>query len=423
MKVIPTRISAFLFALFIGLMMLHPTLAQPKQHSSQHALSASARIGCDGVFVEENGLAIMEVESAPVAGSWSLRTDLADYTGTGYYEWKHGDNSMTIESAGKGILTYPIRITKTGTYRFLYRTAAPHSTEHNDAFIRFRDNPVEARTSGGDVINLGQDVWFKVYQGKGQDSWNFAAHTEDGPHQVYAIINTPGDYRLEVSGRSTLFKMDRLSLYHFETVSYGTATNVSTPESECLLPVELTSFTGLINGTEVDLNWTTASELNNAGFEVEFSEDADGPFSTIGYVEGRGITNETTSYRFSHTFAGFEGKTVFYRLKQLDFDGTFEYSPVISMTLPSSAAALLHPAYPNPFNPVTTISFTLPAESHVKLAVYDTMGRQIEALIDDLMPAGYHSRPFQAAGLANGTYIYRLETPSQTLTGSVLLLK
>ena len=378
---------------------------------------------CNGVFIEENGLAIMEIESAPLSDDWSLQTELGDYTGSGYYEWKHGNEANIIDSPGGGILSYPIQISKTGVYRFLYRTAAPHPTEHNDAWIRFRDNPVEARTDDGDVINLGQDVWFKVYQGKGQDSWNFAAHTEEGPHQVYATINSPGVYRLEVSGRSTLFKMDRLSLYHFDTVSYGQATNTSTGESECLLPVELTSFDGVVDGDEVILHWETASELNNAGFDVEFSASPGGAFSKIGFVAGNGYAEESITYQYRHEAAGFAGQTVYYRLKQVDFDGAFEYSDVVAVPLPAARAAALHPAYPNPFNPTTNISFTLPAEGATRLTVFDTMGREVQELVNETLPAGYHTRTFDATGLANGTYMYRLETPALTLTGRVLLVK
>ncbi len=365
----------------------------------------------------------MEIESAPLAGDWSLQTELGDYTGSGYYEWKHGNAANIIDGAGGGILSYPIQITKTGVYRFLYRTAAPHSTEHNDAWIRFPDNPVEARTDAGDVRNLGQNTWFKVYQGKGQDSWNYAAHTEDGPHQVYAIINSPGVYRLEVSGRSTLFKMDRLSLYHFETVSYGQATNISTSESTCLLPVELTSFDAVVDGGSVALHWETASELNNAGFDVEFATTPEGDFSKVGFVAGNGYAEETIRYQFNHDAAGFAGQTVYYRLKQVDFDGAFEYSDVIAVQVPAATVAQLHPAYPNPFNPTTNISFTLPVEGQVKLTVYDAMGRAVQELVNEVIPAGAYTRTFDATGLANGTYMYRLETQASVLTGQVLLLK
>ncbi len=416
-----TLFSAF-FALLLSAGLTTQAYAQSGQgleNSRQDRIQAS----CDGVFVEQNGLVIMEVESAPVSDDWTFRTDQAGYTGTGYYEWKYDNPNNIIDGAGGGILTYPIQITQTGVYRFLYRTSAPHPTEHNDAWIRFRDNEVEARTDAGDVIDLGQDTWFKVYQGRGNDEWNYAAHTQEGPHQVYALIDTPGTYRLEVSGRSTLFKMDRMSLYHFDTVSYGVATNISTGESQCLLPVELTSFSGIVDGDAVALSWTTASELNNAGFDVEFATSPDGEFSKVGFVTGNGVSDEDISYQYRHTFAGFEGQTAYYRLKQVDFDGAFEYSDVVAINLPVASATRLHPAYPNPFNPTTTIAFTLPIEGEIKLTVYDAMGREVKELFNGTLPAGYHTQQFQADDLANGTYMYRLETGAQVLTGSVLLLK
>ena len=420
-------VTAFLYTPFVLLLLATlPTssFAQSIQATSESGIwQTTTRQGCDGVFIESNGLAIMEIESADLSDDWSFRTDIPGYTGSGYYEWKHGNSNNVIDSPGGGILTYSVQISKTGTYRFLYRTAAPDPTDHNDSWIRFRDNEVEARTDDGDVIDLGQDQWFKVYHAKGNDEWNHAAHTDEGPHQIYALINTPGVYRLEVSGRSTLFKMDRLSIYHFDTVSYGTATNINTPESTCLLPVELTSFEGLVNGNDVVLNWETASELNNAGFDIEFSNSADGQFSKVGFVSGQGTTDEVSRYQFSHAYTGFEGQQVSYRLKQLDFDGAFEYSDVVTIQLPAAATAKLHQAYPNPFNPSTTISFSIPTESPVTLNVFDAMGRQVQTLVDGILPAGYHTRQFEAIGMANGTYLYRLETPSQTLSGTVMLLK
>lgn len=395
-------------------------LVFPTQLFAQSNASTAA---CQGEFVEQNGLVIIEVESATATDDWTLRTDLAGSTGTGYYEWRHGDPDEGVIGPGQGVMTYSIKITKTGMYRFLYRTAAPHSTEHNDAWIRFRDNNTEARTDGGDVIDLGQDNWIKVYQGKGQDSWNWAAHTEEGPHQVYPTFSTPGTYRLEISGRSTQFKMDRMSIFHFADVNWGTATNLNTGESECLLPVELTSFDGVVDGSDVNLRWETASETNNAGFDVEFSDSADGGFSKIGFVQGHGVTDATQRYQFNHDVSGFEGKTVYYRLKQVDFDGAFEYSDVVSITLPAASQTALYPAYPNPFNPTTNISFTLPVESEVTLSVFDLMGREVKSLFQGTLSAGYHTQVFEAADLANGTYIYKLETPTQTLTGNVLLLK
>lgn len=415
---------ALLFAgmLAIGAM---PAMGQSVLHTKSNTSFSTAQQSCD-IYEASGGMVVIETESDNPAGEWTLQNDISGATGDGYYEWKHGNNSMGIDGSGQGVLSYAIEFPQAGTYRFLFRTAAPDKTEHNDAWIRFPDNDVEGRKSnGGSVVDLGQNTWFKVYQNKGSDIWNFVAHTVDNnAHQIFALIDSPGVYRLEMSGRSTLFKVDRFVLFN-DTVSESTATDLANAESGCSsLPVELTAFSGLVDGGAVALNWETASELNNAGFDVEFSLSADGTFNKVGFVAGAGTADEVQRYRFTHAPEAFAGQTVYYRLKQVDFDGTFAYSDVIAVALPAAAGTALHPAYPNPFNPEATISFTLATTSEVQLSVYDTSGRLVEELVNGVREAGFHSEKFQpASDLASGMYLYRLVTPAQTLSGTVMLLK
>lgn len=368
----------------------------------------------------------MEAEKADVSGDWSFQNELAGAVNDGYYEWKNGDPSTDADEPGLDILSYTFQISTPGTYRFLFRTAALLKRDHNDVWVRFPDNPGEGRKStGGSIVSLDQNTWFKVYQKKGGNDWHFEASTvDDNAHEVFAFFDTAGPYKIELSGRSTQFKIDRLVLFH-ESVSESIAEDVSTPESiSTTLPVELVKFNGLINNRSVMLEWTTASELNNAGFDVEFTNEAGGSFGKIGFIAGSGTSTETIQYKYTHTADGFEGQTLYYRLKQLDFDGTFEYSDVVAVTLPVTPNTVLHPAYPNPFNPSTTISFTLPVEGKVQLSVYDASGRVVQELINEVRPSGYHSEQFQAAeDMASGMYMYRLVTPTQTLNGTVLLLK
>lgn len=384
----------------------------------------SSAQSCD-IYKESGGLVVMETEAVPVAGSWSLQNGISGATGTGYYEWKTGNSSGGIDGSGQGILSYDFEITQAGTYRFLFRTNAPHTTEHNDAWIRFTNTDVEARKSnGGSVIDLGQNTWFKVYQNKGADSWNFDAFTVDNNrHEIFALIDSPGVYTMEMSGRSTMFKVDRFVLFD-DRVSEASASDINNPESGCSsLPVELTSFDGLVNGDEVTLRWETASETNNAGFDIEFAPQGE-DFSKIGFVPGGGTSNEALTYHFTHAVAAFQGQVVSYRLRQVDFDGAFEYSDVVSLVLSASETTLLHPAYPNPFNPSTTIAFTLPAESQVQLSVYDGAGRLVQTLFDGILPAGHHTSAFEVnSDVASGMYLYRLVTPARTLSGTVMLLK
>ncbi|NNC86099.1 MAG: DUF5060 domain-containing protein, partial [Bacteroidia bacterium] len=107
-----------------------------------------------GAFMEQNGLVVVEVESAPTASKWSSQTGVPGYTGTEYYEWDHGNTWLGIEPAGNGILSYQVQITTPGTYRFKFRSASPQVSDHNDVWVRFPVN--------GAVAPLGNS-WFKVY--------------------------------------------------------------------------------------------------------------------------------------------------------------------------------------------------------------------------------------------------------------------
>ena len=187
------------------------------------------------LFEEQEGLLVMEAESVFPTDSWSLRNDINDATGNGYYEWKHGDTDQGIDAAGGGVLTYSFTITSTGSYRFLLRSSSPDNTEHNDVWVRFPDNPATGiRTSGQGTIDIAPNAWFKVYQNTSSQNWKWDARTVDfDPHNIYVAIEEPGTYAVELSGRSTLFKIDRLVLFH-EQVPYTDATRVTNEASACL---------------------------------------------------------------------------------------------------------------------------------------------------------------------------------------------
>lgn len=183
------------------------------------------------------------------------------------------------------------------------------------------------------------------------------------------------------------------------------------------MPVELTSFTASVNGNNVTLNWETATELNNKGFEIERALDVnvlDGiteglQFSTIGFTKGQGTSTSSKIYSFTDKLSAF-GKYV-YRLKQIDFNGAFEYSPNVSVSAgvkPSSYSLMQN--YPNPFNPSTIISFEVPKTSKVKLTVYNILGQQVSILADGIFGEGVYQRTFDAAGLSSGIYIYELKS-------------
>ncbi len=174
-------------------------------------------------------------------------------------------------------------------------------------------------------------------------------------------------------------------------------------ESDNFVPVEITSFIASTSKSQVLLNWITASELNNRGFEIEQSFD-NKTFNKIGFVAGSGSTSEQRNYNYTvnNAPAGLQ----YYRLKQLDFDGTFEYSPVVEIDGPLPVEFVLNQNFPNPFNPSTSITFSLPVNSNVQISLYNTLGQKIAELVNLNFPAGTHQVDYTVKGLSSGTYIY-----------------
>jgi len=177
-------------------------------------------------------------------------------------------------------------------------------------------------------------------------------------------------------------------------------------ESPWFVPVELTSFTASVTKTEIILNWITATELNNQGFEIERSYDNNN-FEKISFVPGFGTTTETKSYSYTieKPLAGIQ----YYRLKQIDFNGTFEHSNSVEVDGPVPADFVLNQNYPNPFNPSTSISFSLPVESSVKIKLFSMLGEEVAEIVNENFQAGSHKVDFIANGLTSGAYIYTID--------------
>ncbi len=171
------------------------------------------------------------------------------------------------------------------------------------------------------------------------------------------------------------------------------------------IPVELTSFTANVNGNDVQLNWSTASETNNSGFEVE--RNSGHGFVTIAFIEGFGTTSEVNNYSYADNSLNVGSYS--YRLKQVDLDGTFSYSNVAAVEVIAPEEYSLDQNYPNPFNPSTIINFNLAADSRVSLKVYDILGTEVTTLINRNFTAGTHQVEFSAENLNSGMYFYRLD--------------
>ncbi len=186
------------------------------------------------------------------------------------------------------------------------------------------------------------------------------------------------------------------------------------------LPVELTSFTANVSGNSVNLNWSTATELNNAGFNIE-RKSSTSNWANVGFVPGFGTTSEIRNYSYSDNNLS-TGKYS-YRLKQVDFNGAFEYSDAIEVVVVTPNNFELSQNYPNPFNPSTTIKFNLPEAGNVKLAVYNLLGQEVKTLVNGFRAVGSYSINFDASNLSSGIYIYKIEANSFIQTRKMTLLK
>jgi hypothetical protein len=171
------------------------------------------------------------------------------------------------------------------------------------------------------------------------------------------------------------------------------------------LPVELTSFSVTVNEGTVNLNWTTATEINNNGFEVQRTDNNE--FHTIGFVQGHGTTTSIQSYSFvdQNVTAG----NYSYRLKQIDFNGNFEYSNVVEVEVLGVKEFTLGQNYPNPFNPSTAINFSLAVDSKVSLKIFDVLGQEVATLVNGQMTSGPQKVSFDASSLNSGVYFYRID--------------
>ena len=171
---------------------------------------------------------------------------------------------------------------------------------------------------------------------------------------------------------------------------------------ESSLPVELTSFTSTVSGTDVILNWATSKEINNSGFDIERSAIA-GEWTKVGNVTGNGTTNETKVYSF--TDKNLASGKYNYRLKQIDYNGNYEYfnlSNEIEIGVPQKFD--LAQNYPNPFNPSTKINFALPKDGNIVMSVFDNSGRLVAKVAEGFRTAGYYTVDFSAANLSSGVY-------------------
>ena len=187
------------------------------------------------------------------------------------------------------------------------------------------------------------------------------------------------------------------------------------------LPVTISLFNALSNKNNVKLTWKTETELNNSGFDVERKTET-GDWVKLAFVNGSGTTNQPVEYTYEDKKL-MPGK-YFYRLKQIDYNGNYEY---FDLTLPVIISKpkdfALGQNYPNPSNPKSNIDFQLPERTMVNISVYNLLGQLITTLINQEKDAGIYTVTFDGSDLSSGTYIYRITAGTFTEVKKMLLVK
>ncbi len=247
----------------------------------------------------------------------------------------------------------------------------------------------------------------------------------------WLVLNTGGSAQITIdnaaSGFLTAGRFDGMRNCPSGSATNFASGNLLSDDSQTSnttpLPVELSSFTSNVSRNEVTLNWTTSTETNNKGFEIERTKAATINWESVKFVNGAGSSNAPINYSFEDknlTSAKYK-----YRLKQIDYNGNFKYyelSNEVEIGVPSKFE--LSQNYPNPFNPQTKINFSLPFDTKVMLKVFDLTGREVAALVNgDVKPAGYYSVEFNGTGFASGLYIYRIQTDKETQSKKMVLVK
>jgi hypothetical protein len=244
------------------------------------------------------------------------------------------------------------------------------------------------------------------FPGQGDRFLGLRFDIPDGsPHMGWIRVNMPGN-----GGQVFV-----------QAYGYNTQPNQAVQAGQGPLPVELVSFNSEVSGSKVTLTWQTASETNNAGFQIESRTDEQ-PWRQIGFVNGRGSTTEAQSYSFNT--GDLTPGSYQFRLKQTDYDGSFEISSVVEVVVDVPGTHVLLPAYPNPFNPSTRLTLVVAREQNVRLEVYDVTGRHVRTLHNGMLAENtQHQFRFEADDLPGGMYVIKAIGENFTETQHVTLVK
>ncbi len=411
------------------------------------------------------GVALQSDGKIVVAGNSSDDFAVARYNPDGSLDTTfNGTGVVTTDLAGKSDYGYAVAIQSDG--KIVVAGTAFTGLVYNYAAVRYDTDGTLDSTFDGDGIvmtdivgyDFGSDVVIQPdgkilvagYSFDGSNYYFSAVRYNsdgsldtgfDGDGKVTTTIGSKQDDRgfcigLQSDGKIVVGGISKSDNddYDFAVVRYN---NPSTTT-----PVELISFAATTQGSKVTLNWQTATEVNNYGFQVERQKSkGESSWEEIGFIEGAGNSNSPKTYSFTDNVT--ESGRYSYRLKQIDIDGSYEYSKVVEVNVGTPSKFELSQNYPNPFfaessgNSTTTIKYSIPSviarseatkqshdfASNVQLNVYNILGEEVATLVNEKQSPGNYTVQFDASNLPSGVYFYTLRVGNFVATKKMILLK
>jgi len=328
------------------------------------------------------------------------------------------DDKPAVDWANNILATYDDRHGIIVSHKLLNNNAGPNNTFSSAGeyiYAKVRDNANLFLMLAGHWSNEASRT-----ETRGGDSTDVVTLMSD-----YQSLANGGDGWLRIMRFSPVDKKIYVKTYSPTLDAFKTGSNsqfeIDYEFTNQPLPVELTYFAGTLNGNNVELRWRTETEVNNYGFDIERTKE-NSDWITIGFVEGHGNSNSPKQFNFIDTDINQSG-TYYYKLKQIDNDGTYEYSDVVSVEVAVPNKFYLSQNYPNPFNPDTRFDFALPEKQLVSLRIYNTLGEIVAEIVNEEREPGSYSVTFDASRLPSGVYIYRLQTSSFAAYKKMTFLK
>jgi hypothetical protein len=365
--------------------------------------------GTYSITIVANGYQSQTINNVVVTSNSSAITNFQLQPGGGHFVYKFSasqipDNNELDEGLTPAVLGSPDNIN--------------YSIGKNGWCVLDMQNPI--------IDGAGYDLI--VYEGDSSpEGYNcYAGETIDGPWQLLGTGTGTTQFDLAASGLTEAQYLRILDDGDGTAIAPNAGFDLDAIETLSIIPVELISFTAENVIDEVILKWQTATETNNMGFEIERSKvksemTNENDWDNVGFVDGNGTTTEITRYSFRDKIE--KPGTYKYRLMQIDFDGTFNYSPEIEVDINGPTDFSLFQNYPNPFNPSTNIKFALPEKANLIIAVYNSLGEKVANVFNSEIEEGYHQIEFDASSLPSGVYFYRFESEQFVSVKKMLLIK